>query len=359
MSKGTKVLKGKLTVSELMSRDLVTVPLGTPLVQVATLLTQGHSRHVLVTDPQGGLVGVVSDRDVLRHLVPGESDPGNHWESKSVESIMVTKFVASNPDANPNDLAAALVDGAVQCLPILEGGKLVGVMTSGDLLLSWNRLRPVLQQAGADHLTGLASRSTFDRRLADELARARRQHIPMSLIMCDVDQFKQINDTCGHLTGDAILRLVADCLSRHLRTYDVLARFGGDEFAAICSACGAAEIEAPLRRVQQAIRSISVPSEAGRRGITLSIGAAIVPPGMKDLTPAQLIRAADRCLYQVKDSGRDAARFVELGENADERLTQIKSSGRDDTGIMELGESSDGERAANTHDSAELSVAEV
>jgi len=320
MSNATKVLKGKLTVSELMSRDLVTVSLGTPLVKVASLLTEGHSRHVLVTDSHGALVGVVSDRDVLRHLVPGENGSDNRWEAKSVESVMMTKFVASTSEANPHDLAAMLVNGAVQCLPILERGKLVGVMTSGDLLLSWNRLRPVLQQAGVDHLTGLANRSTFDRRLAEELERARRQHTPMSLIMCDVDHFKQINDACGHPTGDAILRLVADCLSRHLRTYDVLARFGGDEFVAICSACGAAEIDAPLRRVQQAIRSMSVPTEAGRRGITLSIGAAIVPPGLKDLTPAQLIRAADQCLYQVKEAGRDAARFVELADTSVEHL---------------------------------------
>jgi diguanylate cyclase (GGDEF)-like protein len=321
MSSATKILKGKLTVSELMSRELVTVPLGTPLAKVAKLLTEGHSRHVLVTDAAGGLAGVVSDRDVLRHLMPGESDAANRGADKSVESIMVTKFVASNPEANPIDLAAALGNGAVECLPILEGGKLVGVMTTGDLLLSWNRLRPVLQQAGVDHLTGVASRSTFDRRLAEELERARRQQLPMSVIMFDVDHFKQINDTCGHLTGDAILRLVADCLTRHLRSYDVLARFGGDEFAAICSACGAAEIEAPIRRVQSAIRSISVPAANGRRGLTLSIGAAIVPPGARHLTPAQLIRAADRSLYQAKDGGRDAARFTELGEDGTEHGT--------------------------------------
>jgi diguanylate cyclase (GGDEF)-like protein len=329
MSSVTKILKGKLTVSELMSRDLVTVPLGTPLVKVAKLLTEGHSRHVLVTDAAGGLAGVVSDRDVLRHLVPGETGPADRGADKSVESIMVTKFVASNPEADPIDLAAALGNGAVQCLPILEGGKLVGVMTSGDLLLSWNRLRPVLQQAGVDHLTGLASRATFDRRLTEELERARRQHVPMSVIMFDVDHFKQINDTCGHLTGDALLRLVADCLTRHLRSYDVLARFGGDEFAAICSACGAAEIEAPIRRVQEAIRSISVPTTDGHRGLTLSIGATIVPAGRNQPTPAQVVRAADRCLYRAKDGGRDAARFAELGDDETEHVTDRADVGHE------------------------------
>ena len=323
MSKGTKILKGKLTVSELMSRELVTVPLGTPLIKVAMLLTECHSRHVLVTDANGSLVGVVSDRDVLRHLVPGQEDASNAWEGKSVESVMVTKFVSTSPDANPNDLAAVLVDGAIQCLPILEGGKLVGVMTSGDLLLSWNRMRPVLQQAGVDHLTGLASRATFDRRMAEELERARRQNSSLSLVLCDVDHFKKINDTCGHLTGDAILRLVADCLVRHLRSYDVLARFGGDEFAAICSGCGPAEIEVPIRRVQDAVRSMSVPIENARQGLTLSIGASILRSGIGNVTPAQLIRSADECLYEVKNSGRDSARFVQF--DGEQSIPQTES----------------------------------
>ena len=74
MSNGTEVLKGKLTVSELMARDMVTVPLGTPLVKVARLLAECHSRHVLVTDADGSLAGVVSDREVLWHVVPEEAE---------------------------------------------------------------------------------------------------------------------------------------------------------------------------------------------------------------------------------------------------------------------------------------------
>ncbi len=317
MSRETNVQKGTLTVSELMSRDLVTVPLGTPLRKIATLLTEGRSRHVLVTDAAGSLAGVVADRDLLRHIMP-ESGAAIAWRDQPVESVMVTKFVASSPDASPSDMAAVLVDGSIQCLPVLEGGKLVGVMTSGDLLLSWNRLRPVLQQAGSDYLTGLANRATFDRRLAEELERARRHHESLGLILCDVDHFKQINDTCGHLTGDAILRMVADCIARHLRSYDVLARFGGDEFAAICIGCGRSEIEAPIRRVQNSVRSMSVPTEDGRRGVTLSIGAAIAQPGSSHFTPAQMIHAADRCLYQAKAEGRDDARFADLGQTFDD-----------------------------------------
>jgi diguanylate cyclase (GGDEF)-like protein len=258
----------------------------------------------------------VSDRDVLRELVPGQPTKSAAWQHKTVESVMVTKFMATTPKAHPNDVVSVLVDGAIQCLPILEEGKLVGVMTPGDLLFSWNRLRPVLQQAGNDPLTGLANRATFNRRLAEELERARRQRAPLSLLLCDVDHFKKINDTCGHLTGDAILTLVANCLRRHLRQYDVLARFGGDEFAAICTACGREDIEAPVQRVQEAIRSMSVPMETGRRELTISIGTAVFTGCADNVTPNQLIHAADECLYQAKAHERGSSRIVDLTDHS-------------------------------------------
>jgi diguanylate cyclase (GGDEF)-like protein len=312
MADRTRILEGQLTVSEVMSRELVQVPLGTPLSDVAAILTQGYTQHVLVTDSHGALVGVVWDRDLLRVMAQPQKEGVASWEGKTVEWVMVTKFVSSSPDACAEELAPVLVNGAIQCLPILEGGKLVGVMTPGDLLLSWNRLHPVLEQIGTDPLTGLANRATFDRRLAEEIARASRQSISLGLILFDVDYFKQINDTCGHLTGDAVLRMVAGCLRRHLREYDVIARFGGDEFAAICSACGCKDIEAPIRRVQAAIRTLSVPWGTKHRGITLSIGTAVVPDHRRQVTSAELIHAADACLYRAKASGRDRACSEEL-----------------------------------------------
>jgi diguanylate cyclase (GGDEF)-like protein len=209
------------------------------------------------------------------------------------------------------------MDGAIECLPIVEGDKLVGVMTSSDLLLSWNRLHPVLQQAGTDGLTGLANRATFDRRLTEELERALRQQVALSLILFDVDHFKKINDACGHLTGDAVLRTIAVGLSRHLRMYDVLARFGGDEFAAICSGCNLQDIQVPIQRVQHAIGRLSVPVERERRGITLSIGTAVLRNRSSTIiTPTQLIQAADDCLYRAKANGRSRSCSVELGDGS-------------------------------------------
>lgn len=305
MSKGTIIHDGQLQVSRVMSQDMMTIPLETPLKRVAELLSQGGTQHLLVTDQAGNLVGVVTERDLLRNLLKWQESGTAELEGRTVESVMSSRFVCGSPDASADDVATLTVDQSIQCLPILEDGRLVGVLTSNDLLLSWNRLEPVVKQAGTDGLTGLANRTTFDRRLAEEFDRARRLLTPLSLLLFDVDRFKEINDQCGHQAGDAVLRMFGVCLTRHLRKYDVAARIGGDEFAVICSGCGPDEIISPIERLRRAVRCLSFPLGTERSPVSVSIGVAVLQSGFDDVQPYRLIQAADQCLYRAKRSGRD------------------------------------------------------
>jgi diguanylate cyclase (GGDEF)-like protein len=324
MENRTKVVSGQLKVSDLMSQELVTVPLGTPLVQVAKLLDRRRSRHILVTDERGNLAGLVSDSDLVHYIADRDPDSDPMFDWKAVECVMATKFVTSSPDAKIEDVAAALGDGAVHCLPILEHGRLVGVMTDDDLLFSCSRLDHVLKQASLDVLTGLANRATFNRRLDEELDRATRQQIALALIVFDVDRFKNVNDSWGHATGDSVLRIVAACLRQHLRKYDVVARIGGDEFAAICTAAGPRDVAIPLHRLRLAVRSLGVSTHAGRRDISLSIGAALLGAGTR-ITPTQLTEIADRCMYRAKADGGDKLYLMQLGENPDSEPSLIET----------------------------------
>ncbi len=307
MVQRTKIHEGQLSVSQSMSQELAIVPVGTSLLHIAEILAESRQRYVLVTDLSGSLVGVIGSNDLLKHMTHSPLGNNANWQSKTVESVMATKFVTSSPDANADDVAPLVAKGTIQCVPVLEGNTLVGVLTSDDLLLSWNRLDPLLKEAATDSVTDLASRATFDRRLIEEWNRAKRQGGSLGLILVDVDHFKIINDTCGHLTGDAVLCTIGSCLKRHLRTYDVVARFGGDEFAAICCDCRPADIEVPIARLQEGVRALSAPSELGQKNITLSIGAAVVRGDFSPFGPKDLIEAADRCMYQAKAAGRDRA----------------------------------------------------
>lgn len=160
--------------------------------------------------------------------------------------------------------------------------------------------------ATRDQLTGLLNRREFDRVLADESERARRFNHPIGMVLADIDRFKVINDTHGHLVGDAVLREVARRLTAETRSVDRLARYGGEEFALIMmEADGAAALEA-AQRVCAAIRRSPI---IGREGlmleVTISAGAASAPgqaSGGDDL-----VAAADRALYAAKAAGRNRA----------------------------------------------------
>jgi diguanylate cyclase (GGDEF)-like protein len=295
-----------------MDNRPTTVPCGTPLSEVADILSGNRFRYVLVSDADGRFVGVVSSRDLLRQLAGKRDEDQAAWRTMTVESVMATRFLASSPDADAEDVVPMIVHGSMECVPVLEGDKLVGVLTPDDLLLSWKRVDPLLRKFANDAVTELASRRTFDRRLEEEWERARRQAGSLSLIMVDIDHFKEINDRCGHPAGDAVLQMVGECLRRHLRSYDLVARFGGDEFVAVCFDCDLDTINAPLRRLQNAVRTLSIPSDSGRRLVTLSIGVAVIAAEFDRYLPADLIAAADACLYEAKRAGRDQARCIDI-----------------------------------------------
>lgn len=160
--------------------------------------------------------------------------------------------------------------------------------------------------SGSDPLTGLANRRSFDTALEHSLARAGRSGQPLSLLMIDVDHFKDFNDRFGHLCGDACLQMVAAAVAHHAhRSDDLAARFGGEEFAMILpdtDAQGAVAIAEGVRAFVKSNRG-SAPDPACET-ISVSIGVATVS-GLGKIEAAQLIRAADDALYAAKHAGRD------------------------------------------------------
>lgn len=161
-----------------------------------------------------------------------------------------------------------------------------------------------------DHLTGLLTRREMDRVLDEELVRSHRYGHPVALMLIDLDHFKQVNDTYGHVSGDAALRAVAAVVSHCARDTDRAARYGGDELAVLLpetdnvGACVLAE------RVRARVSAAGVPPpvdaliSTGPIPLTLSIGVAALP-GSTASTPSEFIARADAALYQAKRNGRN------------------------------------------------------
>ena len=156
------------------------------------------------------------------------------------------------------------------------------------------------QQALTDALTGCHNRRSFEMQLDRELQAARRRHQPLSLVMLDLDQFKQLNDSAGHDAGDAALRKLGNCFRQELRGVDLAARFGGDEFALILPNAYSEGAMLVAERLRARIEQIDVP---GFGRLSASIGIATFPSHAS--TRAEMVIAADAALYRAKRTGRN------------------------------------------------------
>lgn len=174
--------------------------------------------------------------------------------------------------------------------------------------LELKRHRDILKELSfLDGLTGIPNRRRFDEALDMEWRRALRAGIPLSLIMMDIDFFKQFNDSYGHIAGDDCLRQVATAISKvSQRPGDLVARYGGEEFVALLPATDANGALFIAEKIQHVIKELAIPhaSSAVSPAVTLSIGVVTSIPQLQNKA-TNLLEAADQNLYEAKRSGRN------------------------------------------------------
>ncbi len=178
------------------------------------------------------------------------------------------------------------------------------------LVLVWSRserMQELQRQASHDPLTGLKNRRRFDEDLRTELARSRREKSVGAVLMLDLDNFKQVNDTLGHPAGDRVITDIAGVLSARIRATDVVARIGGDEFAVVLPHCDIDEAEELADSIAKSIRLHTPPGEAAPP-LTASIGVATFGPRSGGFE--EVLSAVDNALYEAKRAGRDSVRFA-------------------------------------------------
>ncbi len=179
-------------------------------------------------------------------------------------------------------------------------------------------LRETLQNlstiASTDGLTGIANRYCFEKYLEQEWLQAYQTQKPLSLIMIDLDYFKQYNDSCGHLQGDICLRQVAQSFHKRLKKpRKLIARYGGEEFVVVLPDTSIHEASSVARNLGWGIRALAIrhPSSVISSWVTASFGVASALP-KSPISPAKLIDEADRALYLAKAKGRDLVAYFQL-----------------------------------------------
>lgn len=199
------------------------------------------------------------------------------------------------------------------------------------LALGNRRLHEKLRnQSIRDPLTGLFNRRYLEEALELDLARAARNGHPLSLIMGDVDHFKQFNDRFGHDAGDLVLKRTAEVMRGHIRKGDLACRYGGEEFLILLHSAGLVETRARAEEIREAIRSMEVSFRGQALGpVTISLGVAAYPQHATD--GGSLITAADAAMYAAKNAGRDRVEVAAGPARAEDRVAADAFAGAGET----------------------------
>jgi diguanylate cyclase (GGDEF)-like protein len=163
------------------------------------------------------------------------------------------------------------------------------------------------REANEDSLTLLANRRNVDRRLLELSEQSRQSGRPLALLMADLDHFKQVNDTYGHLVGNEVLRLTAELLRGVCRPNDVVARYGGEEFLILLPDTALPDAGTIAERIRAAVEQHNWPGLYSDLALTISIGAA----ALGERAPDDAVAEADRMLYIAKNAGRNRVAIAE------------------------------------------------
>jgi len=241
------------------------------------------------------------------------------------------RAIESRKAAVENDVEKASVHlpgfretASAVCLPLVSFGQVLGVLVlesasheaflpadvsalesvsdiCATAIQNARHFERVRQMAYMDGVTGIFNRRYFELRIAEEIARSNRHGLAFSVIMVDIDHFKQLNDDFGHLVGDEVLRQVSGVLSQQLRKSDVLTRFGGEEFAVITPETDLESASAVADKLRRVVEGWHFPGV--ERKMTISAGVAEFPG--QGATRNDLVKSADEALYAAKQSGRN------------------------------------------------------
>jgi len=249
---------------------------------------------------------------ILDWVMPGLDGPQICGEVRCLGEQRYVYLLLLTAKSEKEDLVKGLEAGADDFLTKpFDAQELRARLRAGIRILELQEKLRV--EATHDSLTGLWNRGATLDLLRRELSRGERHGTPLTVVMADIDYFKRINDTHGHLAGDVVLREVAHRLSSAVRSYDVAGRVGGEEFLIVFPGCAIGDAVDQAERLRACINREPVETPEGPIPVTLSLGVAVREAPMV-VDANSLLRAADAALYRAKSRGRDRVELAAAEE---------------------------------------------
>jgi diguanylate cyclase (GGDEF)-like protein len=247
---------------------------------------------------------------VLDWIMPGMSGPELCQKVRQEKRDRYIYLILLTSKDNPKDIIQGLTAGADDYVtkPFnphelkarLETGKRI-ILLESQLLESQNKLQ---EMATHDELTKLWNRRAIFQILDEEIIRSTRQHLPLGVIITDIDNFKRVNDTYGHQAGDVVLTEIASRLKKNVRKYDKVGRYGGDELFIILPNCNLVNLDFVGRRLQESINRKKIKTSQAEIHVTISLGGAS-SESAPDTPAEKLISESDKALLNAKKKGRN------------------------------------------------------
>ena len=275
-------------------RPAVTVGMEVPLLEAAARLQSSDATALLVMHGDN-ILGTLSETDVVGAV----ASKGATVALLTVGDAMDRKIVTADLGDDVSDTLDRMSAASAHNVPVLAGGRPLTMLTVREFESACRFLKI---QADTDDLTGLANRRSLLKAVDEELNRYQRHRTPMAIAMMDLDLFKTINDHLGHAEGDRLLQTVARTLAGGLRSFDRVARIGGDEFAVLFPQTRLSEAVMACRRLVSAVSGLPLPRIDGVFRLGLSCGVTVAM--QSDKASSSILERADESLYRAKKSGR-------------------------------------------------------
>ncbi len=340
-------------VEKYMSGPVWTASLNTSLVEVVEVMNDRNIRRMVIVNEEGHAVNMINVRDVIENL---EGDYGKFLERKfnharAILNLLPEMFIEVTDNGKEQVIIWAndkIIDWfgeeilgkpineffpkenwdiiystlcklqKIENMKLKKDGKIYelsgflirteGTMETGRFQLMMRDITEDVRLSTIDHLTNIYNKRFINGFLLKEIERSRRLNKQFSIVICDMDDFKRINDTFGHLSGDMVIKAFSYMLSESIRNLDVVGRYGGDEFVIILPETSSEEAYGIIDRLRRKIEAMEIQiTNNGKVRITASFGIASFPED--GMSSDDLIIASDERLYKAKNLGKNSIAF--------------------------------------------------
>jgi len=307
MQKMSRVYRKEILVSDIMFREPVICQTQEKLESVTRKILDNGIGAMIVIDGQSEPTGIITKGMILRHILAEKDTAFSH----TAEEIMEKDLITARPTDSIEEVYLVMGVNAVKRMPVMEDRRLVGIITQRDITNAWRQVYSFIEEKnetlhselGMDHHTGVFNKKFILEEIDAQIEYSSRTGAVFSIVMADIDNFKKVNDTYGHLAGDHVLKEIAKMLSERSRDVNTVGRFGGDEFIIVAPFT---DFDATFHMAER-LRSIVAESifeyEGQQIHTTISMGLSVWSREINK--KEEIIKLADNCLYWAKTSGKN------------------------------------------------------